>query len=136
MSNTRNALSDPSESAGTTQRSSTPNRTAARVDSRRRPGHETPRPVQTQQKAHGNAQSLALRGDWLAGSWAGDVQRGGHNTEGLSSSSGDLEEGIRAFVAFGDTTPSPVKQLNSPFDRVEAFRKGFHQGVSARSVIR
>jgi predicted metalloprotease len=94
--------------------------------------------VQAQQKTKGSAKSLALNGDCLAGSWAGSVQRGEHATptEGLSLSPGDLDEAVRAFVAFGGRTSTAAKQVNSPFDRVEAFRKGFEQGASACNTVR
>ena len=93
--------------------------------------------VQSQQKTKGGAKALALNGDCLAGSWAGSVQRGEHvvNASGLTLSPGDLDEAIRAFIAFDDMNPAAAKQANSPFVRMDAFHQGFDNGASACNAL-
>jgi predicted metalloprotease len=82
-----------------------------------------------------------LVADCLTGSWAGDVARGarvegqaprgsGNGTGGgsqLSLSPGDLDEAVATFVALGGRGEG----RGSAFSRVEAFRKGFFDGVDA-----
>jgi predicted metalloprotease len=62
----------------------------------------------------------------LAGAWAANV--GGETGNGTSSlSPGDLDEAVAALVA----SRSGNVDRGSAFDRVAAFRKGFHQGPSS-----
>jgi len=66
----------------------------------------------------------------LAGAWAANVgNETGSSSSGNASSlsPGDLDEAISALVA----SRSGNVDRGSAFDRVAAFRKGFHNGPSA-----
>jgi predicted metalloprotease len=90
-----------------------------------------------------------LRADCLTGAWAGDVARGvragrGGSPDGsrggsgdgstsgsqLSLSPGDLDQGIATFVTLGGDAADRTDR-GSAFDRVDAFRTGFFDGIEA-----
>lgn len=63
----------------------------------------------------------------LAGAWTAHVGDETGNGNGSSLSPGDLDEAVSALVA----SRSGNVDRGSAFDRVSAFRKGFHNGPSA-----
>ncbi|MFN8027029.1 MAG: neutral zinc metallopeptidase [Acidimicrobiia bacterium] len=75
------------------------------------------------QSAAGRSASVCL-----AGAWAANVgNETGSSSQASSLSPGDLDEAISALVA----SRSGNVDRGSAFDRVSAFRKGFHDGPSA-----
>jgi predicted metalloprotease len=72
-----------------------------------------------------DAASARKVSECLAGAWAADI--GGGSANGTSSlSPGDLDEAITALVS----SRSGAVDRGTAFDRVSAFRKGFHNGPS------
>jgi predicted metalloprotease len=76
--------------------------------------------------------------DCLTGTWARTLwdrsQQPEPPVDQLSLSPGDLDEGIAAFLAFGDTPPDVILGEQEParaFDRIADFRLGFFNGVDA-----
>jgi predicted metalloprotease len=80
------------------------------------------------QSAAGRSDSVCLAGSWAA-NIGGEATGTTDSTSGNSSSlsPGDLDEAISALVA----SRSGNVDRGSAFDRVAAFRKGFHDGASA-----
>jgi predicted metalloprotease len=70
-----------------------------------------------------------LQIDCLSGAWAGDAAHSDPETD-LTLSSGDLDEAIVAFLVFGSAAEPGVDSGNRAFERVDAFRQGFLEGVS------
>ncbi len=84
----------------------------------------------TRQSSPLKGQQRTLRADCLVGAWTHLQVPGKARPEGtdrtLSLSPGDLDEGVIAFLSFGETADSaPV------FDRLAKFRAGLLQGSSA-----
>jgi predicted metalloprotease len=82
------------------------------------------------QSAAGRSASVCLAGAWAAdvGGQTADSSGTNSGTGGSSSlSPGDLDEAVKALVA----SPSGAVDRGSAFDRVSAFRTGFHDGASA-----
>ncbi len=69
-----------------------------------------------------------LQIDCLSGAWAGNAAHRDPD-EGLTLSAGDLDEAIVAFLVFGSASDPGVDSGNTAFERVDAFRQGFLDGI-------
>ncbi len=72
-----------------------------------------------------------LQIDCLSGAWAGNAahREPEDSVSGLSLSPGDLDEAIVAFLVFGSASDPGVDSGNRVFERVDAFRQGFLDGI-------
>jgi predicted metalloprotease len=93
--------------------------------------------AQAQAGIDGTERQLNLHADCLSGLWSGttfpDVDT--RPSRSLVLSPGDLDEAIIAFLSYGDSVGVPGDDESSgtgtAFERVDAFRTGFFEGVTA-----
>ncbi len=79
----------------------------------------------------------SLASDCLTGAWTRSTlpPPNGDEDQKLTLSAGDLDEGVIAFLRFGDgQNGGNADQVGTVFDRVASFRKGILQGVSACGI--
>jgi predicted metalloprotease len=70
----------------------------------------------------GNLQRACFTGSWARAVWDGDD----HNSGKVKLSPGDLDEAVKAFLAFSETPDeSGATATGSAFEQVAAFRDGF-----------
>ncbi len=77
----------------------------------------------------------SLDGDCLTGAWTRSTLPApqGDADQKLTLSAGDLDEGVIAFLRFGDGEGGG-EQVGTVFDRVSSFRRGILQGVTACGI--
>jgi predicted metalloprotease len=79
----------------------------------------------------------SLDGDCLTGAWTHSTIPGQQTDPNrqLTLSPGDLDEGVIAFLRFGEgAVGSQADQSGTVFDRIGSFRRGVLQGISACNV--
>lgn len=91
--------------------------------------------MQTRLGVELSGKDRSLQADCLTGVWTADVAINGGNDEQhpLSLSPGDLDEGITAFLAFGDdpSVAGASGGVGTAFERTARFRAGFVNGLDA-----
>jgi predicted metalloprotease len=71
-----------------------------------------------------------LQADCFTGAWAAALIPE-DNPTGILLSPGDLDEAISGFLAFGDDPISGESFAGTPFERFDAFQRGFFDGPAA-----
>lgn len=71
----------------------------------------------------------SLQADCMSGAWVGDLEaRAAAGEADFQLSPGDLDEGVIAFLRFGDQR---ADELGTAFERVDRFRAGLVEGLGA-----
>jgi len=75
----------------------------------------------------------SLQADCMSGAWVRDIlERANAGLTDFTLSPGDLDEGVIAFLRYGDSAePGAAEALGTPFERVDNFRAGLLDGLGA-----
>lgn len=85
--------------------------------------------VQNQLDVGLEGKERSLQADCMSGAWVGDLEaRADAGLTEFQLSPGDLDEGVTAFLRFGDQR---ADELGTPFERVDRFRAGLVEGLGA-----
>jgi len=89
--------------------------------------------VQTQLNVDLEGKDRSLQADCMSGAWVRDIlERANAGLADFTLSPGDLDEGVIAFLRYGDSAEAGAAQaLGTPFERVDKFRAGLLDGLGA-----